>query len=73
MTAQRNASMKRSKPSYFMAILGVALVLFILGMLGWLVINASKLETYFKGSVQVNAFVRDGSPDREIDIVRKSI
>jgi cell division transport system permease protein len=73
MTAQRNASMKRSKPSYFMAILGVALVLFILGMLGWLVINASKLESYFKGSVQVNAFVRDGSPNREIDIVRKSI
>lgn len=73
MTAQRNASMKRSKPSYFMAILGVALVLFILGMLGWLVINASKLESYFKGSVQVNAFVRDGSPDREIDLVKKSI
>jgi len=73
MTAQRNASMKRSKPSYFMAILGVALVLFILGMLGWLVINASKLESYFKGSVQVNAFVRDGSPQREIDMVRKTI
>ncbi|MCE2847900.1 MAG: cell division protein FtsX [bacterium] len=73
MTAKSNASMKRSKPSYFMAILGVALVLFILGMLGWLVINASKLESYFKGSVQVNAFVRDGSPDREIELVRKSI
>jgi len=56
-----------------MAILGVALVLFILGMLGWLVINASKLETYFKGSVQVHAFVRDGSPQKEIDIVKQKI
>lgn len=56
-----------------MAILGVALVLFILGMLGWLVINASKLESYFKGSVQVHAFIREGSPDREIDAVRKKI
>jgi cell division transport system permease protein len=65
--------MKRSKPSYFMAILGVALVLFILGLLGWLIINATKLESYFKGSVQVNAFIRDGSPQREIDLVRKSI
>lgn len=73
MTAQSKASMRRSKPSYFMAILGVALVLFILGMLGWLVINATKLETYFKGSVQVQAFVRDGSPQKEIDAVRQKI
>ena len=73
MTAQSKASMRRSKPSYFMAILGVALVLFILGMLGWLVINASKLETYFKGSVQVHAFVRDGSPQKEIDIVNRRL
>ncbi len=56
-----------------MAILGVALVLFILGMLGWLVINASKLESYFKGSVQVHAFIREGSPAREIEAVRKKI
>ncbi|MFN6375618.1 MAG: cell division protein FtsX [Chitinophagia bacterium] len=73
MTAQSKASMRRSKPSYFMAILGVALVLFILGMLGWLVINATKLETYFKGSVQVQAFVRDGSPQKEIDAVKQKI
>jgi cell division transport system permease protein len=56
-----------------MSILGVALVLFILGMLGWLVINASKLESYFKGSVQVNAFIREGSPQNEIDAVKTII
>ncbi len=73
MTAQSKASMKRSKPSYFMAIFGVALVLFILGMLGWLVINASKLQDYFMGSVQVHAFIREGSPKNEIDIVKNKI
>ena len=73
MAAVSKASMKRSKPSYFMSILGVALVLFILGMLGWLVINASKLESYFKGSVQVNAFIREGSPQNEIDAVKAII
>ncbi len=57
MTEISKTSMKRSKPSYFMAILGVALVLFILGMLGWITINASKLENYFKGSVQVHALL----------------
>ena len=42
------SSSKRSQPSYFMAILGVSLVLFILGILGWIVINANKLGDYFK-------------------------
>jgi len=73
MTEISKTSMKRSKPSYFMAILGVALVLFILGMLGWITINASKLENYFKGSVQVHAFVRDGSPQKEIDSLQRFI
>ena len=73
MTAQSKGSMRKSKPSYFMAILGVALVLFILGMLGWIVINASKLENYFMGSVQVHAFIREGSPINEIDAVKSSI
>jgi cell division transport system permease protein len=73
MTTQGKGSMKKSKPSYFMAILGVALVLFILGILGWLVINTSKLETYFKGSVQVHAFIREGSPQKDIDVVKNII
>lgn len=67
MSEISKTSLKRSKPSYFMSILGVALVLFILGLLGWIVINASKLENYFKGNVQLHAFIREGSPQREID------
>ena len=66
-------SMKRSKPSYFMAILGVALVLFILGLLGWIVINASKLENYFKGSVQIHAFIREGTPQKDIDSLKSQM
>lgn len=56
-----------------MSILGVALVLFILGLLGWIVINASKLENYFKGSVQIHAFIREGSPDRDIDSLERFV
>jgi cell division transport system permease protein len=56
-----------------MAILGVALVLFLLGILGWIIINASKLENYFKGSVQVNTFIREGSRLKEIDSLKTYI
>ncbi len=73
MSEISKTSMKRSRPSYFMSILGVALVLFILGLLGWIVINASKLENYFKGSVQLHAFIREGSPLKDIDSLRTFI
>jgi cell division transport system permease protein len=73
MSELSKTSMKRSRPSYFMSILGVALVLFILGLLGWIVINASKLENYFKGSVQLHAFIREGTPQKDIDSLRTFI
>lgn len=40
-----------------MSILGVTLVLFLLGIIGWLVINANKLGEYFRESVEVRAYV----------------
>jgi cell division transport system permease protein len=73
MTENDKSTYKRKKPSYFMSILGVALVLFILGLLGWIVINTSKLENYFKGSVQLHAFIREGSPQKDIDSLESAI
>src|SRR5690606_28301849 len=50
---------KKSQPSYFMSILGVSLVLFILGLLGWIVINANKLGQYFKENVELRVYLRE--------------
>lgn len=58
MSQTGKASIKRGKPSYFMSILGVTLVLFLLGIIGWLVINANKLGDYFKENVEVRAYLR---------------
>ncbi|MCY7310400.1 MAG: permease-like cell division protein FtsX [Bacteroidota bacterium] len=58
MSQSGKASIKRGKPSYFMSILGVTLVLFFLGIIGWLVINANKLGSHFKESVEVRVFLR---------------
>ena len=41
-----------------MSILGVTLVLLLLGIIGWLVLNATKLGDYFKESVEVRAELR---------------
>ncbi len=73
MTATSKFSAKRSKPNYFFSILGVALVLFILGILGWIAINAGKLEQYFKENIQVHAFIRENTPQKDIDSLKSYI
>ena len=50
---------KRSTPSYFMAIVGVSLVLFLLGLLGWIVINANKLGENFRENLEVQVYVHE--------------
>ena len=59
------SSAKRSKPSYFMAIVGVSLVLFLLGVMGWIVINANKLGEYFKENVEVRVYVRENVSSKD--------
>ncbi len=59
MAAQPKISTKRGKPSYFMAILGVTLVLFLLGMIGWLIINTRALGEHFKQNVEMNVYLRE--------------
>ncbi|HET6254206.1 MAG TPA: permease-like cell division protein FtsX [Puia sp.] len=62
---------KRSTPSYFMAVLGVSLVLFLLGMLGWIVINANKLGENFRESLEVQVYVlQTATPKDSAALVR---
>jgi len=56
---------KRSTPSYFMSIVGVSLVLFLLGMLGWFVINANKLGENFRENVEVQVYVRENVSEKD--------
>jgi len=56
---------KRSTPSYFMAIVGVSLVLFLLGMLGWIVINANRLGENFRENVEVQVYVRENISSKD--------
>ena len=58
MTQQQSkGSMKRSKPSYIYSIVGVALVLFILGVLGWIFLNFQKVSNTLLENIQIHAWV----------------
>jgi cell division transport system permease protein len=65
MAQTRKGSAKRSAPSYIMAIVGVSLVLFLLGILGWIIINANKLGQYFKENIAMNVYIRENVSARD--------
>jgi cell division transport system permease protein len=54
---------KKAKPSYVYAIVGISLVLFLLGTLGWLVINGRGLSRVFKEDIQVEVILHDNTRD----------
>src|SRR5450432_3346883 len=71
MAKTRKGSAKRSAPSYIMAIVGVSLVLFLLGILGWIIINANKLGQYFKENIAMNVYIRENvSPKDSTSLVQ---
>lgn len=64
---------RRLVSSYFSVTLSIALVLFLLGILGLLVINTSKLADYFKEQVAITVFFKDSANEVEMDQIRKAI
>ncbi|RYZ20741.1 MAG: FtsX-like permease family protein, partial [Chitinophagaceae bacterium] len=55
------------------SVLGVTLVLFLLGVLGWLGINAKKLMQYYKESIEVQVYLKNGINDRDRASLQDSI
>ena len=60
------ATGKKAKPTYFNAILGVALVLFLLGVLGWLLINGRALSRAFKEDLEISVDFHDNTTDANV-------
>ncbi|TRZ44474.1 cell division protein FtsX [Robertkochia solimangrovi] len=59
--------------SYFSVILSIALVLFLLGVLGLLVLNTKKLADHFKEQVAISVFLKDSAKEVEINQLQKSL
>jgi cell division transport system permease protein len=50
-----------------MSILGVTLVLFIVGVLGWVILNSRKLEQVLRESTTLNVFINETTKDKDRD------
>ncbi|MBU2947869.1 cell division protein FtsX [Zobellia uliginosa] len=59
--------------SYFSVVLSIALVLFLLGILGLLVINTKKMADHFKEQITISVFLKDEAKESEIDQLQKNL
>ncbi len=66
-------SSKRGKPTYAYAIIGVSLVLFLFGIVGWFFLNLRKTGDYFKENIQVQCFLNRDATKKKIDSVQSYI
>lgn len=67
------ASAKRGKPSYVYAIIGVSLVLFLFGIVGWIFFNIKKSGDYFKENIQLHAYIYRTAPQEQIDSLKSYV
>jgi len=63
MAETGKSSLKRSKPNYIYSIVGVALVLVIMGVMGWMLLNFSKVGNAFKEDIRMSAYLRTQNKD----------
>lgn len=59
--------------SYFSVVISIALVLFLLGCLGLLVLNAKKVADHFKEQVVVTIYLNDSAKEVEVNQLEKSL
>lgn len=64
---------RRLISSYFSVTISIALVLFLLGILGLLVLNTKKLADHFKEQITISVFLKDSAKPVEIDQLQKSL
>ncbi len=73
MSQVGKASAKRGKPSYIYAIIGVSLVLFLFGVVGWIFLNIKKTGDYFKENIQLHAYMFRTASHKQVDSVKNYI
>lgn len=66
-------SNKKSKPSQFMAILGITAVLFIIGIFGWMFLAAKKSTELLKENVLVQVNLHFNANDKTTNLLRDFI
>ncbi len=73
MTQKNTTSKKQSSSSYITLIISIALVLFLLGLLGLLVLNANKISKSVKENIEISVVIKNNVKEVEIRRLQKTL
>jgi cell division transport system permease protein len=67
------SSSKRGKPSYTYAIIGMSVILFLFGIVGWIFLNVRKTGEIVKEKLQLHAWISPTAGKKQIDSLLKYV
>jgi cell division transport system permease protein len=70
---EANITKRRLRSSYVTSIISISLVLFMLGMLGLLVLNANRLSIYVKENIGFSVILKENVKEVDIILLQKSL
>ena len=73
MAQTSKAAARRGKTSYFMSVLGVTIVLFFVGIFGWIFLSASSYIKALKEDVKVNVYLQKNASQHDVDSLKTYI
>jgi hypothetical protein len=68
MKKENSISKRKLRSSYLTSIISISLVLFLLGLVGLLALNANRLAVHVKENIGFSVILKEGA--REVDIIR---
>jgi cell division transport system permease protein len=73
MANKEKANKRRLRTSYFTSVISISLVLFMLGLMGLLVLNARQLSNYVKENIGVSIILKEKVKEVEIRRLQKNL
>lgn len=64
---------RRLRSAYFTTVVSISLVLFILGILGLLILNARKLSSYVKENIGFSVILNDDAKEADVKALQKNL
>ncbi len=72
-TRKKDITRKRLRSSYLSSLISVTLVLFLLGLVGLLMLDAKKLSNYIRESFSFSVMIKENAKEVEVKLFQKSL
>ena len=64
---------RKLRSSYFSVVISIAMILFLVGILGLLVLKTKKITDHFKEQIVVTVYFKDIAIDSEVEAFKKEV